>query len=37
MLGTLFALVALVYGLIVYFDPEARGTKSDERNRCAPN
>lgn len=25
MLGTLLGLIALVYGLVIYFDPEARG------------
>lgn len=25
MLGTLFGLIVLIVGLIVYFDPEARG------------
>ena len=24
MLGTLFGLIALIFGLVVYFDPEAR-------------
>jgi hypothetical protein len=33
MLGTLFALIALVFGLVVYFDPEARGHTSDESDR----
>ena len=26
MLGTLFGLIALIFGLVYYFDPEARGT-----------
>lgn len=25
MLGTLFGLIALILGVVVYFDPEARG------------
>jgi len=25
MLGTLFGLIALVFGVVFYFDPEARG------------
>jgi hypothetical protein len=25
MLGTLFGLIVLIIGLVVYFDPEARG------------
>ena len=24
MLGTLFGLIALIFGLVIYFDPEAR-------------
>jgi hypothetical protein len=28
MLGTLFGLIALIYGLVIYFDPEARGDSS---------
>jgi len=31
MLGTLFGLIALIYGLVYYFDPESRGT--GRRNR----
>ncbi len=27
MLGTLFGLIALVFGLVLRFDPEARGTR----------
>lgn len=30
MLGTLFGLIVLVFGLVVRYDPEARGTKKDE-------
>jgi hypothetical protein len=33
MLGTLFGLIALIFGLVIYFDPEARGSASDERDR----
>jgi hypothetical protein len=30
MLGTLFGLIALVFALVYYFDPEARGGDRDE-------
>jgi hypothetical protein len=33
MLGTLFVLIALIFGLVIYFDPEARGNTDDERDR----
>ena len=33
MLGTLFGLIALIFGLVMYFDPEARGGAGDERSR----
>jgi hypothetical protein len=33
MLGTLFGLIALIFGLVVYFDPEARGGASEEPER----
>jgi hypothetical protein len=33
MLGTLFGLIVLIFGLVVYFDPEARGGAGDERLR----
>jgi hypothetical protein len=33
MLGTLFALIALIFGLVIYFDLEARGGASEERDR----
>jgi hypothetical protein len=33
MLGTLLGLIALVFGLVIYFDPEARGDKSEEVDR----
>jgi hypothetical protein len=29
MLGTLFGLIALIFGLVMYFDPEARGPRRD--------
>jgi hypothetical protein len=31
MLGTLFGLIALVFGLVLRFDPEARRATSTER------
>jgi hypothetical protein len=33
MVGTLFGLIVLIYGLVIYFDPEARGNASEERNQ----
>ena len=27
MLGTLFGLIILIFGLVLYFDPEARGPR----------
>jgi hypothetical protein len=30
MLGTLFGLIAVVYGLVLRFDPEARGSSPHE-------
>jgi hypothetical protein len=33
MLGTLFGLIAVVFGLVLYFDPEARGGASQEREQ----
>jgi hypothetical protein len=33
MLGTLLGLIVLVFGLVFYFDPEARGVKGDESDR----
>ncbi len=30
MLGTLFGLIILIFGLVLRFDPEARRTPSDE-------
>jgi len=36
MLGTLFGLIALVYGLVLRFDPEARRPAPAEDERCTP-
>ncbi len=33
MLGTLFGLIILIFGLVVYFDPEARRSPGNEQNR----
>jgi hypothetical protein len=33
MLGTLFGLIALIFGLVIYFDPEARGSATEKRGR----
>jgi hypothetical protein len=33
MLGTLVGLIVLIFGLVIYFDPEARGNAIDERDR----
>jgi hypothetical protein len=33
MLGTLFGLIALIFGLVIYFDPEARGSAGEECDR----
>jgi hypothetical protein len=33
MLGTLFGLIILIFGLVIYFDPEARAPLGDERLR----
>jgi len=33
MLGTLFGLIIVIFGLVLYFDPEARGTSGEERDR----
>ncbi len=30
MLGTLFGLIVLIFGLVIYFDPEARGHERDQ-------
>ncbi|WP_374025512.1 hypothetical protein [Mycobacterium sp. HNNTM2301] len=31
MLGTLFGLIALIFGLVLRFDPQARRTPGDDR------
>lgn len=33
MLGSLFGLIALIFGAVLYFDPEARGGAAEERDR----
>jgi hypothetical protein len=33
MLGTLFGLIALIFGLVLYLDPEARRGASREREQ----
>jgi hypothetical protein len=33
MLGTLFGLIAVIFGLVIYFDPEARGGAPEGRKR----
>ena len=33
MLGTLFGLIVLIFGVVIYFDPEARGSAGDEGER----
>ena len=33
MLGTLFGLIVLIFGLVIYFDPEARGPANEKRDR----
>jgi hypothetical protein len=33
MLGTLFGLIIVIFGLVIHFDPEARGNASEERDR----
>lgn len=33
MLGTLFGLIVLVFGLVLRFDPEARGPAKQQRSR----
>lgn len=32
-LGTLLGLIVLVYGVVIYYDPEARGAANDEPDR----
>jgi hypothetical protein len=33
MLGTLFGLIGAIFGLVLYFDPEARRGAGDERDQ----
>jgi hypothetical protein len=33
MLGTLLGLIAVIFGTVIYFDPEARGRTDEERDR----
>ena len=33
MLGTLFGLIAVIFGVVIYFDPEARADASEERSQ----
>ena len=33
MLGTLFGLIVVIFGAVIYFDPEARGRTGEERDR----
>jgi hypothetical protein len=33
MLGTLFGLIVVVFGVVLNFDPEAHGRATDERDR----
>jgi hypothetical protein len=33
MLGTLFGLIAALFGLVLFLDPEARGGARDERKQ----
>jgi hypothetical protein len=33
MLGTLFGLIVLIYGVVLYFDPEARHAPRQARDR----
>jgi hypothetical protein len=37
MLGTLFGLIALIFGLVFRFDPEARRASSQEQNPEGPS
>ena len=32
MLGTLFGLIVVIYGLVLRFDPEARGPRKPDRD-----
>ncbi|MDA4110521.1 hypothetical protein MHOL44478_25130 [Mycobacterium holsaticum DSM 44478] len=31
MLGTLFGLIIVIFGVVIYFDPEARGSANEDR------
>jgi hypothetical protein len=33
MLGTLLGLIAVIFGTVIYFDPEARGGAGEDRDR----
>ncbi len=33
MLGTLFGLIVIIFGAVMYFDPESRGRAGEERDR----
>ncbi|MBY0286010.1 MAG: hypothetical protein K2X52_02520 [Mycobacteriaceae bacterium] len=33
MLGTLFGLIIVIFGAVIYFDPDARRPRDDERSR----
>lgn len=33
MLGTLFGLIVAIFALVLYFDPEARGSRRHEGDR----
>jgi hypothetical protein len=33
MLATLLGLIVLIFGAVIYFDPEVRGRAGDERDR----
>jgi hypothetical protein len=33
MLGTLFGLIAVIFGLVLHFDPQARGGARDDREQ----
>lgn len=33
MLGTLFGLIVVIFGAVIYFDPEARGRAGDDQDR----
>ncbi|WP_169823279.1 hypothetical protein [Aldersonia kunmingensis] len=35
MLSTLFGLIVLIFGLVLYFDPEARRSASNEDTRVS--